>query len=76
MAFETEENIRVRAYHLWEANGRPQGRDLEFWEQARQTVFENTGPARKRPVPQSSTVDSAAGKVAKRTRRPGRKRPD
>jgi hypothetical protein len=36
MAFDTEERIRVRAYHLWEAHGRPEGRDLEFWDRARQ----------------------------------------
>jgi hypothetical protein len=29
-----EERVRVRAYHLWEAAGRPEGRDREFHEQA------------------------------------------
>jgi hypothetical protein len=29
-----EERIRERAYHIWEANGRPLGRDTEFWRQA------------------------------------------
>ena len=38
MAFDSEEHIRVRAYHLWEANGRPEGRDLEFWTQAQQAL--------------------------------------
>ena len=27
--------IRERAYHLWEKEGCPGGRDLEFWERAR-----------------------------------------
>ena len=31
-----EERIRERAYHLWEAGGRPYGRDIEFWERARE----------------------------------------
>ena len=26
--------IRVRAHELWEQNGRPLGRDVEFWLQA------------------------------------------
>jgi hypothetical protein len=29
-----EDRIRKRAYHLWEAEGRPHGRDHEFWLQA------------------------------------------
>jgi hypothetical protein len=29
-----EGRIRERAYHLWEASGRPLGRDQEFWERA------------------------------------------
>ena len=28
------DRVRVRAYHIWEANGRPSGRDEEFWRQA------------------------------------------
>jgi hypothetical protein len=26
--------IRTRAYHLWEQEGRPQGRELEHWQEA------------------------------------------
>lgn len=33
-----EHRIRERAYHLWEHDGRPQGRDLEYWERARELV--------------------------------------
>jgi len=29
-----EDRVRVRAYHIWEANGRPSGRDEEFWRRA------------------------------------------
>jgi hypothetical protein len=32
---ETRENrIRECAYHIWEASGRPSGRDEEFWQRA------------------------------------------
>ena len=33
-ARRTKEEIRARARELWEQNGRPEGRDLEFWLQA------------------------------------------
>lgn len=30
----TDEEIRLRAYRLWEVNGRQDGRDLDYWLQA------------------------------------------
>ena len=30
------QRIRERAYHLWEADGRPEGQDVEYWERARE----------------------------------------
>jgi hypothetical protein len=30
----SEEIIRLRAHAIWEAQGRPDGHDLEHWEQA------------------------------------------
>ncbi len=33
-----EQRVRERAYHLWDADGRPQGRDAEFWERARELI--------------------------------------
>jgi hypothetical protein len=44
---EREERIRERAYHLWEADGRPNGREKEFWERAEILVRmeESTGAA-------------------------------
>ena len=35
---DTEHLIRERAYLLWEQDGRPDGRDLEYWERARSLV--------------------------------------
>ncbi len=32
------EAIRVRAYYLWEKAGRPEGGDMEFWEEARRQI--------------------------------------
>ena len=33
---ERDQRIRERAYFLWEADGRPPGSDLEYWERARE----------------------------------------
>ena len=38
-----EDRIRERAYHLWEASGRPPGREVEFWHRACQTVATDDG---------------------------------
>jgi len=35
---ERTARIRERAYHLWESDGGPPGRDLEYWERARELV--------------------------------------
>ena len=34
MATDRNKRIQDRAYHLWEAAGRPHGRDEEFWHLA------------------------------------------
>jgi Protein of unknown function (DUF2934) len=31
---ERTNRIRERAYHLWEVDGRPEGREQEYWERA------------------------------------------
>jgi hypothetical protein len=31
---ERTNRIRERAYHLWEADGRPEGLEQEYWERA------------------------------------------
>jgi Protein of unknown function (DUF2934) len=38
-----EHDIRIRSYLLWEAAGRPQGRDVEFWLRAEQDVRVEAG---------------------------------
>ena len=47
-----EVRIRERAYHLWEADGRPHGREREFWERAEEIVgMEENPTAGGRPNP-------------------------
>ena len=44
-------HIRERAYHLWENDGRPHGRDSEYWERARELVgMEESGNYGQIPV--------------------------
>lgn len=52
---EREHRIRERAYHLWEADGKPHGRDIEFWERAREleVIEESTGAGQK-PAPRGA----------------------
>ena len=32
---ERLQRIRQQAYHLWEEDGRPDGRDVDYWDRAR-----------------------------------------
>ena len=76
MSHDAEHRIRERAYHLWEAAGRPHGRGHEFWEEAvrleheaaatppaKQPARANAKPA-KLPEPQPPPVKAKKGKAA------------
>ena len=41
---DTEQRIRERAHRLWEEEGRPEGRELDHWEQARSLVGIEANP--------------------------------
>lgn len=50
-----EERVRERAYHLWEADGKPHGRDVEYWERARELVgMEESAGSGLLPNPQTN----------------------
>jgi hypothetical protein len=56
---EREQRVRERAYHLWEADGKPHGRDVEYWQRARELIaMEENVEAGRLPNPQAHT-DSA-----------------
>jgi hypothetical protein len=38
MIADREEEIRKRAREIWEAEGRPEGRDIAHWEQAKAEI--------------------------------------
>jgi Protein of unknown function (DUF2934) len=41
---DRENRIRERAYKLWEENGRPHGRDADFWQQAEDLIAMEDNP--------------------------------
>jgi hypothetical protein len=65
---ERTARIRERAYYLWEADGRPDGRQAEFWERARELIgIEDSAGAGLLPNPMTQdtpipgvTVEEAA----------------
>jgi hypothetical protein len=61
---ETDEahlhRVRERAYHLWEAEGRPHGREAEFWERASELVgMEESGKTGQIPVREEIPEEAA-----------------
>lgn len=58
MQHGTEDDIRRRAYELWEREGRPEGRQNAHWEQARRDV---EGMAHPAPAGGLSEADTAGG---------------
>lgn len=53
-----EDEIRRRAYSIWEREGRPEGRHESHWEQARREGTGQTGPMRDA---QAETAGDGAG---------------
>ena len=57
MESPTEKQILNRAYEIWERNGRPEGREDEFWHQAEQELrAEEAAGARRPPRPAGNTA--------------------
>ena len=56
-----EERVREHAYHLWEADGKPHGRDVEYWQRARELVaMEESAGVRSAAQPADpSRIDAA-----------------
>jgi hypothetical protein len=51
-----EHRVRERAYLMWEADGKPHGRDIEYWERARELVgTEESAGSGLLPNPQNVT---------------------
>ena len=61
MEDDLEQRIRVRAFHLWENAGYPDGRDEEFWMKARELELGLTQPAEVEEVPPMAYPAQFAG---------------
>jgi Protein of unknown function (DUF2934) len=59
---DREQRVRERAYHLWEADGKPHGRDVEYWERARELIGKEES-ADGDPDPKSTPVARRETKV-------------
>ena len=59
-----EEKLRLHAYHLWEADGRPEGRSTEYWEKARALLEQEL--AHVIPPHEANEADTVAAKPAKK----------
>lgn len=66
----SEGEIQHAAYTLWEAAGRPSGRDLEFWLTARERLRHTLHVARTRRL-----LAKPAAIAARNAQPPGRKKP-
>jgi hypothetical protein len=61
-----EATIRERAYHIWEDEGRPDGRDTEFWmrAEAASTDASQLKMLTETPPDKAKTKSKAANAVA------------
>jgi hypothetical protein len=73
MTTSTVEKVRQRAFEIWEAEGRPEGRDVEHWTRAEAEVNGGHAPAAAEAPPAKKpraartpkTAEAAAAKTAK-----------
>ncbi|MGV8841488.1 MAG: DUF2934 domain-containing protein [Bauldia sp.] len=56
----TDDEIRLRAYHLWDINGRQDGRDLDYWLQAALELEDVAGAPGGGAVPADPAATVAA----------------
>lgn len=73
MRDERQEWINKRAYSLWEAEGRPHGKDREHWEQAareRADLEKVALPDHLRTKRNSVEADAATRRAVASTRQP------
>jgi hypothetical protein len=59
MAITKDEQIRQRAYQIWEEEGRPEGRHLEHWQRASDEI--DPGTRHTRVTPRDADLTSNPG---------------
>ena len=59
-----QRRVRERAYHLWQADGQPHGRDQEYWHRAIRLVgIEESGNSGQLPNPGTEATMPFSGPV-------------
>jgi hypothetical protein len=57
--------VQVRAYLLWEADGRPEGRDVEYWARAeREVTMDDLPEPREVAAPQARATEGSGNEVS------------
>ncbi len=71
-----EDEVRLIAYHIWEEEGCPNGRDCEHWYMAETIWEERQKPvtAKKAPAAAPARKPASAPAAAKKPSRPSTKR--
>lgn len=71
MSMTREEQLRQRAYRIWESEGRPDGMEAEHWARAeRELAAEEPEPAAAPPARsrrKPSMVEKAVGAISRAT---------
>lgn len=66
---QTDADIARKAYELWEAEGRPEGRDIAHWHQAERDITEPViDPIPDTPAPEIATAIASETPKPKATR--------
>lgn len=65
----TEDDIRVRAYALWQRQGCPPGRELEHWLMAKEELHQNRRATPDKPLKSRRRQTQVQDKPAKTRRR-------
>ena len=60
-----EDKVRVQAYHLWEAEGRPEGREGDFWARALQLEQQESAAGQVAVPPKAKRAAAAKSSPAK-----------
>lgn len=72
MPAPTEEQIRVRAYEIWVAEGQPHGRDYDHWLMAVADLSRPAAPKPKKAPAAKTDAVAAAERIEKKTKPAGK----
>jgi len=56
---DREQTIREAAYYKWDAAGRPEGRELDFWADAEREQSASAGTTTPAAVPESIPLEAS-----------------